>query len=218
MKEFDEAIQQLGKILLFINATLYTYSYLKGYKNKAIKYFAIYLTLTFCVLIGSNLIVQFQRKFNFELNNLYLSHFYFIFQFIFLSLFYSQLFNKKQKKYLNSISILVFLVLIIQYTLNTALFSQFNLLEILITSFPLVIYSIFHLYNSLSKPGKYMYINAGVLIYLSISTLIFFLGNYVPKINDTLAFNVWFLNRVFYVGYLILILIEWKKSLWKTKN
>ncbi|WP_055442713.1 hypothetical protein [Lacinutrix himadriensis] len=218
MKEFDDAIQQLGKILLFINATLYTYSYLKGKKSKEIKYFTIYLTLIFCVLIGSNLLIQVQRKYNFELNNLYLSHFYFIFQFIFLSLFYRQLFNKNQKKYLNVISVLVFLVLIIQYTVKANLFSKFNLLEILITSFPLVLYSIFHLYNSLSKPGKFMYINAGVLIYIATSTLIFILGDYLSVIDREIASDAWFLNRVFYVGYLILILIEWKKSLWKMKN
>ena len=40
------------------------------------------------------------------------------------------------------------------------LFKEFNLLEILITSFHLVLYAIIHLYNSLGKPGKYMYINA----------------------------------------------------------
>ncbi|MBQ0787691.1 MAG: hypothetical protein KBT69_09330 [Oceanihabitans sp.] len=218
MKEFDEVIQLFAKILIFINTTLYTYSYLKGQKSKAVKYFVFYLITSFCISIGSNLIVDIQRKFDFELNNLYLSHFFFVFQFIFLSLFYRQLFNEKQKKYLNTISIVVFLVLIIQYTLNAALFSQFNLLEILITSFPLVLYSIFHLYNSLSKPGKFMYINAGVLIYISISTLIFILGNLINEVDRSLSADVWLLNRVFYVGYLILILIEWKKSLWKTKN
>jgi hypothetical protein len=218
MKEFDEAIQLFTKILLFINTALYTYSFFKHKKSKAVKYFVFYLITSLSISIGSNLIVDIQRMFDFELNNLYLSHFFFVFQFIFLSLFYRQLFNEKQKKYLNTISVLVFLVLIIQYTLNVTLFSKFNLLEILITSFPLVLYSIFHLYNSLSKPGKFMYINAGILIYLSISTLIFILGNLINAVDRALSVDIWFLNRVFYVGYLILILIEWKKSLWKMKN
>ncbi len=211
-------LNYLEYILLSINAILYTYSYLKKAKNKAIKYFAIYLILIFCVLLGSQLIIDIQREFNFTENNLYLSHFYFIFQFIFLSLFYSQLFTKKQIKCQKITTGLVFFILTIQYALNPSLFEKFNLLEIFITSFPLVIYSIFHLYNSLSKAGKFMYINAGVLIYLATSTLIFILGDYLINVDREITADVWFLNRVFYVGYLVLILIEWKKSLLKTKD
>ncbi len=218
MKEIDDLLKQLGLIILFINATLYIYSYLKGNKSKAVRYFVFYLVLSLCISIGSDQIVKIQRLYNLKLNNLYLSHFYFIFQFIFLSLFYNQLFNTNQKKYVKIISALIFSILIIQYSLNPGLFSKFNLLEIFITSFPLILYSIFHLYNLLSKPGKFMYINAGVLIYLSTSTLIFILGNLLNTVDRLLSFNIWFLNRLFYLGFLILILIEWKKSLWKTKN
>lgn len=63
-----------------------------------------------------------------------------------------------------------------------------------------------------------MYINSAILIYLSVSTLIFILGNVINSIDKSLANNVWFLNKVFYVGYLLLILFEWKMSLWKTKD
>lgn len=218
MKSIDSLLRNLSLILLFINVVLYSYSYLKDNKSKAVKYLIIYLTLTFCISIVSVIIVEYYKQLNIKQDNLFLSHFYFIFQFIFLSLFYSKLFNKKQRNYQIIISVLVFLILLIQYATNPDLYYKFNLLEIFITSFPLVIYSIFHLYNSLSKSGKFMYINAGVLIYLSISTLIFILGNLINTVDRSLSFDIWFLNRVFYLGYLILILIEWKKSLWKTKN
>lgn len=218
MKVFDDVLKNLSLVLLLINVILYAYSYLKGNKSKAVKYFAIYLTLTFCVLVASLLIVDYHELLHIKQNNLFLSHFYFIFQFIFLTLFFSQLFNKKQRRSQKIISAIVFSVLIIQYTWNPELYYKFNLLEIFITSFPLVIYSIFHLYNSLSKSGKFMYINAGILIYLSTSSLIFILGDYLSKIDRDIASYAWFLNRIFYVGYLILILIEWKKSLWRTKN
>lgn len=216
----DNALKDVGLLLLFINALLFTFSYLKSkHKNKALMYFVIYLTFTFCVLLASIVIVDIQRKFNFELNNLFLSHFYFIFQFVFLSLFYRELFTIKQKYWVNSTIVLVALILSIQYFLNWSLFKKFNLLEILITSFPLVVYSIIHLYNSLGKPGKHMYINAAILIYLSVSTLIFILGNLIiVTVDRSISNNVWLLNKVFYVGYLILILIEWRKSLWRTEN
>ncbi|AUC82627.1 hypothetical protein CW733_11010 [Lacinutrix sp. Bg11-31] len=214
MKLIDEIFKNIGVLLLLINTILYTYSCFSNKRNRTLKYFAIYLILTFSVLSLSIIIVEF---FGIK-NNLFLSHFYFIFQFVFLSLYYKCLFTKKQKNWVNVIFVLVALTLSIQYFNNSSLFIKFNLLEILLTSFPLVIYSIIHLYNSLGKPGKYMYINSAVLIYLSVSALIFILGNLIITIDRELSINVWFLNKVFYVGYLILILIEWKKSLWKTKN
>ncbi|WP_055447563.1 hypothetical protein [Lacinutrix mariniflava] len=214
MKLIDELFKNLGVLLLLINAILYSYTYYKTKKNTALAYFATYLILTFCILSLSIIIVEY---FGVK-NNLFLSHFYFLFQFIFLSLFYKCLFTKKQKNWVNIIFGLVALVLSIQYFNNSSLFTKFNLLEILLTSLPLVLYSIIHLYNSLGRTRKYMYINSAVLIYLSVSALIFILANLIITIDDALSINVWFLNKVFYVGYLILILIEWKTSLWKTKN
>lgn len=213
-KIFDDVFENLGVILLFINALLYSYSYFKNKKDKALRYFSIYLNLTFLVLSLSIVIIEYFNK----TNNLFLSHFYFIFQFIFLSLFYKKFFTKTQKNWVNINFVLITVILVIQYYSNVSLFYKFNLLEILITSLPLVIYSIIHLYNSLGKPGKYMYINSAILIYLSVSTLIFILGNLINSIDRSLANNVWVLNKVFYIGYLLLILFEWRISLWKTKN
>ena len=219
MKLIDNAFQNFSTLLLFINAILYTYSSIKDRKTKAIKYFAIYLSLTFIVLFLSIIIAKFYKELRIEQNNLFLSHFYFIFQFIFLSLFYKTNFTKKQKIWVNLIFVIIALVLSIQYFNKITLFYKFNLLEILITSFPLVVYSIIHLYNSLGKKGKYMYINAAVLIYLSVSTLIFILGNLIiSAVPKSVSTDVWLLNKVFYFGYLTLILIEWRKSLWRTKN
>lgn len=213
MKITGEIFKNLGVIILFISVILYSLSYFKDKKNKAIRFFLIYLSITFCVLSLSIIIVDFFKI----KNNLYLSHFYFIFQLIFLSLFYKELFTKKQNALVNVIFGIVITVLAIQYSNNPSLFFKFNLLEIFLTSSPLVIYSIIHLYNSLNKPGKFMYINAGVLIYLTTSTLIFILGNLINIVDRPLQTNIWFINKILYVGYLILILIEWK-SLLKTKN
>ena len=213
MKIIGEVFYNLGVILLFINVVLFTRSYFKFKNDKAITYFIIYLFITLCVLSTSIIIIDIFKK----RNNLFLSHFYFIFQFIFLSLFYKELFTKRQGVWVNITFLIVGTILIIQYSINPSLFFKFNLLEIFITSFPLVIYSIIHLYNSLSSPGKYMYINAGVLIYLAASTLIFILGNLINVVDRPLQTNIWFINKILYVGYLILILIEWR-SLLKTKN
>lgn len=214
MKLIDGIFKYLGVVLLFVNTILFTIDYLKNKRTKAQKYFVFYLILTFCVLSLSILLVEvFGIK-----NNLFLSHFYFIFQFVFLSLFYKELFTEQQGHWVKFIFIIIMLTLLVQYFTDPKVFYRFNLLEIFLTSFPLVIYSIIHLYNSLSKYGKFMYINAAILIYIATSTLIFILGNYISEIDRSIAFNVWFLNKFFYVGYLILILFEWKKSLWEIKD
>jgi hypothetical protein len=218
MEVIDSVLKNLVHILLFTDVILYIFIFLRENKGKAVKYITIYLTLSFCLSIVSYIIINFHEELNIKKNNLFLTHFYFIGRFVFISLFYRQILNKKQKKIQIIINVLVFLTLLIQYTANTDLYFKFNLLEIFITSFPLIIYSVFHLYNSLSKSGKYMYINTGILVYISISTLIFILGNLMNTIDKSLADNIWFFNRVIHIGYLVFFLIEWKENLWKKKN
>lgn len=211
MKFINGLVTNLEVFLLFVNCILFFKSY-KFKIDTAIKLFTCYLLASF-IINTSSVILAING-----INNLYLSHFYFISQFILLSLFYKQLFNKKQIIIVYILGILILTTLGIQYTYNPSLFFRFNLLEIFLTSFPLVIYSIIHLYNSLSKEGKYMYINSGVLIYLTTSTLIFILGNFLSEFDRQTTKNIWFLNKVLYLVYLILILLEWRKSLLRIKN
>ena len=91
MKFVDQFFQYLGILLLLINACLF----LKSYSHKramAFKLFTLYLGLTFIILFSS-LLLQLNN-----IHNLFLSHFYFISQFILLSLFYIQLFSIEKLK------------------------------------------------------------------------------------------------------------------------
>jgi ABC-type transport system involved in cytochrome c biogenesis permease subunit len=83
-----------------------------------------------------------------------------------------------------------------------------------------VVYSMIHLYNSLNESPKYMYINAGVLIYITTSTLIFILGDYLSgnSISSSSVDTIWFINKVLYVIYLALIFIEWWRNFRVIKN
>ena len=64
-----------------------------------------------------------------------------------------------------------------------------------------------------------MYINAGILIYITTSTLIFILGDYLSLFTKNQAIkNIWLINKVLYVIYMILILIEWKKNFRPVKS
>ncbi len=213
MEQIDIFLSNISIALIFINSCLYIWSYIFNKKKLDLLFFAIYLLVSAFVMIASSIIA------NKGDNNLHYSHIYFITQFIFLSLFYRTLFKSNQKRGVNIVILLVLFTLTIQYFKNPHLIDQFNLLEIFITSVPVIIYSIIHLYNSLSKKGEYMFINSGVLIYLTTSTLIFILGDYLSVYNNTAVIKIWMINKVLYIVYLVLILIEWKKlnSLRKSK-
>ncbi len=213
MDIIDDYSEYIGITLIFINACLYLWSYITNKKNVALFFLTLYLvTSAFVVIVSSYLASKGE-------NNLHYSHIYFITQFIFLSFFYKTLFTSNQKKGVNIVILLVVFTLTIQYFKKPHLIHQFNIFEIFITSVPLIMYSIIHLYNSLSKKGGYMFINSGVLVYITISTLIFILGDYLTVYENNSVEKIWMINRVFYVIYLILILVEWKKlnSLHKNK-
>lgn len=205
MRFFDDLVQHIGLLLIVINAILYTKSYILNKKNVALLFLFLYLIICSVVMIISS-ILGYKGE-----DNLHLSHIYFIAQFICLSLFYRALFKPLQRKATIIVLVTVVATLTIQYIKKPYLINQFNLFEIFITSFPLIIYSIIHLYNSLNKKGEYMLINSGVLIYITTSTLIFILGDYLSKYSGDAITSIWMINKILYIIYLLLILMEWKK-------
>ena len=213
MKLISSFFLYTGFVLIFINVIVYLIGYKQNRKALAYKFFTMYLIIS-CVISYTTFILAKQK-----IPNLHLSHAYFIGQFILLSLFYWSIFKQKQKKYvLITISVII-LILAIQYTCKPNLFYKFNLFEIFITSLPLVVFAIVHLYNSLNKTNNYLIINAGILIYIASSTLIFILGNFLSNadMNDAVR-NIYMINKILYVVYLTLILMQWKTSFRPIKN
>ena len=146
-------------------------------------------------------------------DNLFLSHFYFILQFILLSCFYLNLeLNGSQKKVIKIGFPVCLSALAIQYLLDMSLLSKFNLFEIFITSFLIIIYATFYLYNLLNEKKDFYYINLGILIYLFGSTVIFLAGNLSIVYELRFKFSIWILNALLYVAYQIFILVEWKRN------
>lgn len=145
-------------------------------------------------------------------NNLFLSHFYFILQFLLLSLFYLEILNNDFQKKIIKIAVPFCLIILgVQYYFNTDLFYKFNLFEIFITSFLIIIFSMFHFYNILNEKKKYYYINTGILLYLFGSTVLFISGNLISKLDLAPSKIVWILNSVLYIVYQVFILIEWRE-------
>lgn len=195
----------IGYVFLLINLILF----IKGFsiRGKAFRVFTSYLLFVFVIQITSGVF------FYFAINNLFLSHFYFVGQFVFLSFFYLTIIkNSFQKRVIERGLVFGLCLLGIQYGYNPSVFFRFNLFEIFVTSFLLIIFATFHLYNLLGKNKEFYYVNLGILIYLSGSTVLFLVGNLMTSLSPKLNKIPWILNAVLYIVYQIFILVEWKKS------
>ena len=211
IKECQIIISNIGKIMLGINSLLFLTGFFRN--GKTYKKFTLYLI--------SMSVIQFFTYYLWKVkaNNIHLSHYYLVTQFILLSLFYYHLFkNKAQKIIVVSILVTVVSVLIIQSYLHPDLLYRFNLLEILCTSLTLVFFSIIHFYNSLSETKQFTYINSGIFIYVLSSTLIFCSGNIMTELDPSINRLVWFMNVVLYLVYQLLITFEWYQNFRKPTN
>lgn len=195
----------IGYFILFINLILF----IKGFrvKTKALNLFTIYLLVIFIIQITSGVL------FNLKIDNLYLSHFYFVFQFIILSFFYYEILNNIfQRKVIKIVVPLCLIILGVQYYFNLDLFYKFNLFEIFITSFFVIIFSMFHFYNMLNEKRVYYYLNTGIFIYLFGSTFLFITGNLINSLTDSFRGIIWILNAILYILYQIFIFVEFKNN------
>lgn len=203
------SISVFGLILLIVNSFLFVKK-LAG-KDQLYRILTIYLVTlsvveTFCNVIGI-------LKPN---SNLFISHFYFNFQFLFLSFFFYKLFNSPILKKLVVITLVVIWgILAVQYYQTPTLFWQFNLFEILSISFILIGYALIHLYNSLGEEKKYFNFSIGLIMYLLCSSIIFMSGNLELVFFYEPYIDIWIFNSLLYIVFQIFILKEWKTL---TKN
>jgi hypothetical protein len=197
-----------GYLILALN----TFLFFKNYRKNlvAFKLFAIYLALTLIVQLSSRYLSFY------KLNNLHLSHYYFIGQFLLLSLFFKTVLEKKVlKKAISIILISVLIALSIYYVINPSHYNRFNIFEILITSVPLIVYCFFFFIQTIDGTNKkFIYIISGLFLYILCSTLLFTAGNLDNDTRDV----IWWSNTILYLVYQVLIFIEWYKHLRKNSD
>ena len=202
---FKDLIINAGYFFLIINTFIFIINYTK--KDKALKYFIMYLILCLFVQLYSSFLSGLNQ------NNLFLTHYFFIGQFVFLSFFFSTLYGFKKFKNLNRFLTftiaLAFIIYLFKFPEN---FKKWNIFEIVITSIPLLMYSFYFFIKNIddNKTQKYIYFNSGFFVYTICSTLIFTLGS-LRDLGE-LKLYVWLLNAFLYLIFQILIFVEWYKN------
>jgi len=142
--------------------------------------------------------------------NLFISHFYFVFQFTCLSCLYYQLFKDKIiKSIIVCVYIVQLLVLIWTYYSDFQLFWNFNVYEIVSCSVILVIYAVLFLLKNLEKEHMYFNFSIGLILYLSCSIAIFLSGNLELVLYENPYIDIWVFNSLFYIIFQFFVYREY---------
>jgi len=203
-------IIHLAVFLPLINLGILLYLYKGGLPE--LRAFALYQGIILCI-DWLNTALAWWR-----INNLLLSHCYFIGQFLLLSRFYYILFKSgPQKRLLITTTSLITILNVINLSLFTKNLFAFSHFEVFTCSFPIIVYAAIHFYNMLDGDKRFYYSNAGVMAYIFGSTVIFLSGNLINelKINDD---YIRITNSLMYIGYQVLIFVDLKKSYLRTRN
>lgn len=162
--------------------------YLIGFKNKskAYKIFSLFLIINVTLSFISDRLYSW-----FKIYNHFFINIIFLFQFGMLSLFYSYSFD--EKKWRNIVEIFLILVvsyLLIKYLVFPETFFVFHYLDIYITVFPVIVYSVMYLYSEYDKPQELYYANLGILMYLIMNFL-----NYITWPLHSISIDYTYMNQ-----------------------
>lgn len=187
----------------------YPLLYLRSFvsQNKAFKIFTLHLILIGILQIAQVYVIKVLKM----ESNLFLSHYYFILQFILLSLFYYQLLRFKWIYVLLAIT-MVFLAY--QYIDNPALYYRYNTFGMIVTFLVIILYALLYLYKSLQGKMQFTIANIALFIYLSSTVLIFASGNlaFDLEISPEMYRLLFDLNQYLFLAFQILIFVEWWKN------
>ncbi len=194
----------LSVFLLFINCILFT-----RLKNKTKTDIILYLYL---------LVNLFETILCFSIyqllpdSNYFVSHLYFFIHFSFLSYFYYQIIeNRRIKKLIKIIFPIVYLLIIVSFVVNPKLFFGFNLLEIILICTSIIAFAFVLIFQTLETEKRYFYFSIGIILYFTISCLIFISGS-LDKIMVFLKdpyIDHWIIKDLFFTIFQIFIFKEY---------
>lgn len=200
---FLYTISIIGLVFLVVNAILFSTN--KVVKSKVSKIFICYLVSLAVIEITCHIVGISETNSNF-----FISHFYFLFQFTFLSYFYHSIIASKLiKKLIVLLFILQVAAVGFSYYCNPKLFWQFNTFEIVSTSLLLVFYALIFLFKNIEFRHQYFNFSVGLILYLSCSIAIFLSGNLDLVLYDKPYIDIWIFNSIFYIIFQYFIFREY---------
>ena len=210
MEEFKEILGIIAKVGYCLHA-INVFLFFKSYRNKtvAFKIIAFYLLYSLILQLRMSYLASLKE------DNLHYGHFYFIGQLVFLSFFFMQeLKNKALSKRIKTYLLFALTALGIHYYLYPESYEKHNTFEIVVTSFPLLVYCfIFFTKRIGSSNNNFLFFNAGLFLYILCSTLLFAAGN----LKAGIILYIWAFNVVLVIIYQLCILLEWYKNV-RPKN
>lgn len=206
-----DIVNILSHVFVTLNTILFCVMYRKN-RRKEYVFFTIY---SCCMMLIEFVTLYYLLN---QMNNLYVSHFYFIIQYVLVSLMFGELISSDRMKRFIRYSVIVIPVgFVVQYCLDTTLFYKFNIIEVLVCLLLPVFYAIVFLYKSLDSGNKkWILFTSGLIIYFLSSSVVFsganyFIAHLLEKLSSFHA-DFWLINNIIYVIYQLLITIEWFKS------
>ena len=200
---FSFVISLLGLFFLVFNTILFLRN--SQIKKQISNVFLIYLVTLSIIEVACHVIGILKPNANF-----FISHFYFIFQFTFLSYLYHKLIGSN---FVSKIILFVYLIqmtiLAAMYIFDPSLFWRFNEYEIIATSFILVVYAFYFIYKEMDKVHYYYNFSIGLILYLLCSVSIFLNGNLEFVLIENTHIDIWIFNTVFYIIFQFMIFREY---------
>ena len=200
-------LSYIGLLLVYINTIIYFIGFAR--KGKAYIFFVIYLFALTIIQTAAEIYAD--RG----VNNHFLSTYYLFFQFILLSSYFYYLFidiKNNKSSVIKYLSISILLGLIVQYSIFPELYYVFNSLGFLLTTSAIILYSVFYLFEQMSKKLPFYYTNIGIFIYFISSSLIFASAIAIVSFNDKTNMLIWKINALLFIIYQLLILWEWMQN------
>jgi len=212
MEKLFDILSNFAIAFCVLNAALYVFRFKE--KGKAYKIFAVYLVVIAVIQLNAS----FLKYITPIKNNLFLFHFYYILQFIFLTFFYKELLKQK---WLYAVLVIVLGIIAFQFIQSPAMFFRYNPLGVTLTQGFIVVYSVLFFYEYLHNNNEFLIINIGLFFYLLSSILIFASGNLVFNMELITEYGYHLLlnlNNVLYLGLQFLIFVTWWKNYYSKKT
>lgn len=194
-------------ILLSLNTVLYSINTGKGFP-KWIKIISVYLWSMLIIQVVSDVMAYITS------DNLYFSHIYFYSQFIWIGILYYKIFDRPdQRKFIRLYIIFTSVLLLMQYLIVPGLWFRFNLVEVFVTNYLLVLCSLMYNYSTLSKnkSKSFSIFNLGVLTYSILSLSFFLFGNIMSTIEINISIYIWVIHNIILIFLHLTILLQWIK-------